>query len=194
MYCHVVKWPVFSLQRGSAKWPIAPSNFSSLWIGRLLGQSSQKKKHINYWGQQKIKKCRALALYTDSINKHFVCDSFVYLFSLHVFIKLIYSHLFDNCRAHAYQFEKFHPPQKKSTLQVYWFLRSFPPSTPHLLELCISFFLKIPPSTFIPTSTFSNLAYFAPPPRLFQPPRLLERWEYAFFAYTCIQDTRVKYQ
>ena len=32
MYCYVVKWPVFSLQRGSAKWAIAPSNFSSLWI------------------------------------------------------------------------------------------------------------------------------------------------------------------
>ena len=32
MYCYVVKWPVFSLQRGSAKWPIAPSNFSSLWL------------------------------------------------------------------------------------------------------------------------------------------------------------------
>jgi hypothetical protein len=32
MYCYVVKWPVFSLQRGSAKWPIAPSNFSSLCI------------------------------------------------------------------------------------------------------------------------------------------------------------------
>ena len=32
MYCCVVKWPVFSLQEGSAKWPIAPSNFSSLWL------------------------------------------------------------------------------------------------------------------------------------------------------------------
>ena len=30
MYCYVVKQPVFRLQRGSAKWPIAPSNFSSL--------------------------------------------------------------------------------------------------------------------------------------------------------------------
>ena len=30
MYYYVVKWPVFSLQRGWAKWPIAPSNFSSL--------------------------------------------------------------------------------------------------------------------------------------------------------------------
>ena len=34
MYCHVVKLQVFSLQRGSAKPPIAPSNFSSLCIGR----------------------------------------------------------------------------------------------------------------------------------------------------------------
>ena len=51
-------------------------------------------------------------------------------------------------------FEKFHPPQKKSTLHVYWFLRFFPPSTPRLLELCISFFHKIPPSMFFPTSKF----------------------------------------
>ena len=74
-------------------------------------------------------------------------------------------------------FEKFQPPQKKSTLHVYWFLRFFPPSTPRLLELCISFFHKIPPSTFIPTSTFGDLANFAPPPRLFQPPCLFERWD-----------------
>ena len=32
MYCYVVKWPVFRLQRGSAKPPIAPSNFSPLWV------------------------------------------------------------------------------------------------------------------------------------------------------------------
>ena len=31
MYCYVVKWPVFCLQRGSAKSPLAPSYFSSLW-------------------------------------------------------------------------------------------------------------------------------------------------------------------
>ena len=30
MYCYVVKGPVFRLQRGSAKLPIAPSNFSPL--------------------------------------------------------------------------------------------------------------------------------------------------------------------
>ena len=77
-------------------------------------------------------------------------------------------------------FEKFHPQQKN------------PPSTfidsssPRLLKLCISFFHKIPPSKFIPTSTFSDLANFAPPPRLFQP-RLLEIWEYIlhiFWGYT----------
>ena len=32
MYCYVVKWPLFRLQRGSAKSPIAPSNFSPLWV------------------------------------------------------------------------------------------------------------------------------------------------------------------
>ena len=56
-------------------------------------------------------------------------------------------------------FEKFHPPQKKSPLHVYWFHK------------------YIPTSMFIPASTFSDLAIFASPPRLFQPPRLLERWE-----------------
>ena len=40
---------------------------------------------------------------------------------------------------------------KKSTLHVYGFFKK------------------------IPTSTFIDLATFAPPPRLFQPPRLLER-------------------
>ena len=66
----------------------------------------------------------------------------------------------------AYRFRKIPP------FHVYWFLRFFPPSTPRLLELCTSFFQKIPPSTFISTSTFSDLATFAPPPRL------LKRWEY----------------
>ena len=33
---------------------------------------------------------------------------------------------------------------------------------------------------FITPSTFSDFAFFAPPPRLFQPPRFLERWEYKF--------------
>ena len=64
--------------------------------------------------------------------------------------------------------EKFHP--------THLLISSiFPASTPRLLDLCTSFFQKIPPSTFIPASTFSDLATFAPPPRLFQPPRLLER-------------------
>ena len=53
-------------------------------------------------------------------------------------------------------FEKFHPIKIKN-----------PPSTPRLLQLCTSFFQKIPPSC--------DLAAFAPPPRLFQPPRLLKR-------------------
>ena len=66
-----------------------------------------------------------------------------------------YSHLSNKRGAHTYRFWKIPPSTKKSTLHVYWFLRFFPPSTPHLLELCISFFHKIPPSTFIPTSTFS---------------------------------------
>ena len=87
-------------------------------------------------------------------------------------------------------FEKFHPPQKKSILHVYWFLRFFPPSTPRLLELCISFFHKIPPSTFIPTSTFSGLANFAPPPRLFQ--RLLVRWEYSLLNGWSVQKISVQ--
>jgi hypothetical protein len=77
-----------------------------------------------------------------------------------------YSHLSNKRELTLTDFEKFHPPQKKSTLHVYWFLRFFPPSTPRLLELCTSFLQKIPPST------FSDLATFAPPPRL------LERWEY----------------
>ena len=70
------------------------------------------------------------------------------------------------------------PTFQNYTLHVYWFLRFFPTSIPRLLELCTSFFQKIPPSMFIPTSTFIDLATFAPPPRLFQPPLLLERWEY----------------
>ena len=79
------------------------------------------------------------------------------------------------CKAkfHFTDFEKFHPPLKKSTLHVYWFLRFFPPSTPRLLDLSTSFFQKIPPSTFIPTSTFIDFANFAPPPLLFQPPGLV---------------------
>ena len=34
MYCYVVKWPVFLLQRESVKSPVAPSNFSPLWFSR----------------------------------------------------------------------------------------------------------------------------------------------------------------
>ena len=39
MYCYVVKWPVFSLHRGSAKSPIAPFNFSSLCPNQFLNCS-----------------------------------------------------------------------------------------------------------------------------------------------------------
>ena len=50
-----------------------------------------------------------------------------------------------------------------------------------------------PPSTFIPTSTFSDLAFFAPPPRLFQPPCLLKRWEYSVwnFANFCLSSYNI---
>jgi hypothetical protein len=59
--------------------------------------------------------------------------------------------------------------KKKSTLlahfHVYLFVRFISLSTPCLLHLCTSsFFQKIPPSTFIPTSTFIDFANFAPPP------------------------------
>ena len=81
----------------------------------------------------------------------------------------MYSHLSNKREVTLTDFEKSHPPQKKFTLHIYWFLTFFPPSTPRLLHLCTSFFQKIPPSTFI------DFATFAPPPRLFQSPRLLER-------------------
>ena len=58
-----------------------------------------------------------------------------------------------------------------------WFLKFLPPSTSRLLQLWSSFFQKIPPTTFIPTSTFIVFATFAPLAHLFQPPRLLEIWE-----------------
>ena len=87
----------------------------------------------------------------------------------------IYSHLFNKRGAHAIPIlknstlhkTKIHPPRLLNS-------QIFPPSTPRLLELCTSFFQKIPPSTFIPTSTFRDSATFEPPPRLFQPPRLLK--------------------
>ena len=43
MYCYVVKWTVFRLQRGSAKSPIAPSNFSPLWPGFVKLTNSKVK-------------------------------------------------------------------------------------------------------------------------------------------------------
>ena len=57
MYCYVVKWPVFSLQRGSGKWPIAPSNFSSLWFivlgiyNLIFSCSLRWLLTILYWSQ-----------------------------------------------------------------------------------------------------------------------------------------------
>ena len=62
MYCYVVKWPVFRLQRGSAKSPKAPSNFSSLWLSLLLccisydSHTSQQNGIVNCNGIQKEKK------------------------------------------------------------------------------------------------------------------------------------------
>ena len=72
----------------------------------------------------------------------------------------MYSHLSNKRGAHAYRFWKI-PPSTK-TLHIYWILRFFhpPQSTPRFLELCTSFFQKIPPSTFIPTSTFNPTSTF----------------------------------
>ena len=53
--------------------------------------------------------------------------------------KLAYSHLSNKREVTFTGLEKFHPPQKKSPLHVYWFLRFFPPSTQRLLHLCTSF-------------------------------------------------------
>ena len=64
------------------------------------------------------------------------------------------------------------PILKNSTLHVYYLEFFHPPLHVYCIYVCTSFFQKIPPST------FSDFATFAPPPRLFQPPRLLERWEY----------------
>ena len=48
MFCYVVKWPGFPLQRGSAKSPIAPSNFSPLWLSKLIQQWIQIFFYKNY--------------------------------------------------------------------------------------------------------------------------------------------------
>ena len=47
MYCYVVKLPVFRHQRGSAKSPIAPSNFSPLWPNQPIDLGYVGK--IAYW-------------------------------------------------------------------------------------------------------------------------------------------------
>ena len=85
--------------------------------------------------------------------RKFSNDCRMLLFWSQLFHVKRYSHLSNKCEVTLTDFEKFHPPQKKSTLHVYWFLRFFPPSTPRLLPLCTSFFQKISPSTFIPTSS-----------------------------------------
>ena len=69
--------------------------------------------------------------------------------------------------------KKIHPPSTFLPSTFINFLDFFHP--PLLLQLCTSFFQKIPPSTFIPTSMFIDFATFAPPPHLFQPAWLLER-------------------
>ena len=82
-----------------------------------------------------------------------------------------YSHLSNKFGAQAYRFWKI-PPSTKN-IHGYWFFRFYPTSTPHLLELCISFFHKIPPSTFIPSSSFNDFTTFAHHPRLFHPSFLI---------------------
>ena len=49
MYCYVVKWPVFRLQRGSAKSPLAPSNFSSLCIRLRLFHEIQCTFNLSFF-------------------------------------------------------------------------------------------------------------------------------------------------
>ena len=114
------------------------------------------------------------------------CKAKFFLVSVYLLFSVDYSHLSNTTLT---DFEKFHHTQKKSTLHIFWFLRFFPPTTPRLSELYISFFHKIPPSPFIPTSTFSDLANFALPPRLFQPPCLLDRWEYAIVLNLLCKET-----
>ena len=87
----------------------------------------------------------------------------------------MYSHLSNKRDVTLTDFEKFHHTQNKNP--PYTLIDFLGLSTLHsrLLDLCTSFFQKVPPSTFIPTCTFSDLATFAPPPRLFQRPSLLKR-------------------
>ena len=50
MYCYVVKWSVICLQRGSAKSPIAPSNFSPLWGSVTAGDHCNWKSNLLAFG------------------------------------------------------------------------------------------------------------------------------------------------
>ena len=129
-------------------------------------QQPRRQKFAIFWPPPLLPPAWAVFLYHECGQKKDIFLPPPPSYCPHTLISLI------NVEPTLTDFEQFHPPQKKSTLHVYWFLRFFPPSTPRLLELCISFFHKIPPST------FSHWLNFAPPPRLFQPPRLLERWEY----------------
>ena len=83
--------------------------------------------------------------------------------------------IFDKREVTLTDFEKKTPSRNISTLHLYYFLRSTPPSTTRLLHLCVSFFHNTLPSTFIATSTYIDLGTFVPPLRFLQPPRLLER-------------------
>ena len=70
---------------------------------------------------------------TESVNKYAsMADTEVLIENI---VWTVYSHLSNKREVKLTDFEKLPPPQKKSTLHVYWFLRCFPPSTPRLLEL-----------------------------------------------------------
>jgi hypothetical protein len=57
--------------------------------------------------------------------------------------------------------KKIQPPHTFSPPSIFIdFLNFVPPSTSHLLQLCTSFFQKMPLSLFIPTSTFIDIATF----------------------------------
>ena len=73
MYCYVVKWPVFSLQRGSAKSPIAPSNFSSLWPDSQLDLKQKKTKKIEY--SLKIKLPNPLCVQISKVDANKTCKT-----------------------------------------------------------------------------------------------------------------------
>ena len=71
MHCYVVKWPVFRLQRGSAKSPIAPSNFSPLWIG-LLPDENGLYRIDDMTGDMMLTKEQMLRNYGMKIKHYFL--------------------------------------------------------------------------------------------------------------------------